>query len=822
MMQGEPVEYIELDQERKWKYLRAYYEQASRFYETHDEVVSEAEVLSCVRAFKRVPAPKVRRPQVLKDWRWRLDARGEGLKAGWFSERCSERGWKELEVPHSMTHVPRKPSRWGRTRYGVLAPEEGMWWDIWRGDWWQWYRRRVEIGKLDQDHVGYLRFNSVNLVTDVWVNEHPVMMGHLGLFPFEVEVSEELGWGFGRESTIAVRVQNQATNTPFLFYNGWQIAYANPPYLDGTVKNHQWNDQSWGGMACEPELLILAPAHLKNAFLYTEEIVGEKARVVCRVEVRNAGWKRFGGTLRVEARKWHPEEGTETTTASAYAEVLPMSEATIEVRLEIPHASLWDVDRPNLYLAHVELADDSGRVVDDIYESFGVRTIRMSGPHFYLNGRKIVLRGTHDLSNYWNESLICPSDHAIVKDILLHKKMGANCSRWPSDIRMHYPRIAEYADQLGFMISWTGYFEMWTVHPEMEMYAKRDAPAMVRSLRNRPSIVVWEMGDEPLMDIHHQRRLQWYQAIHGLVKAEDSTRPIIPAGWWGNELVDLVCKGREKNGRDWPEARREVLREYPVFAMDLAPWDIHRCPYLEKPGPTPTWRVIDRVKDSLGGERATIFTEFGIDGMPEPEKVRHIYGKPRWSAVSYVPEDRDRKDSNYYGRKVGSEDWRETQAAQALVLSSIITRLRENPESFAGFYLVTLFDIWTFYWGVVDIAGNAKLAYFAAQACYGEMNISALHGSTTAKTGDALWLGISNFGAHVTGARLTVALKDEHGGTVRSRDFGNLEIPGDVQVCRAGLFDLAGVGPGLYGIESLLHDRGGASLCKRFELFYLE
>ena len=61
-------------------------------------------------------------------------------------------------------------------------------------------------------------------------------------------------------------------------------------------------------------------------------------------------------------------------------------------------------------------------------------------------------------------------------------------------MRMHYKRIAEYADQLGFMISWTGYFEIWMVHSEMEMYARKDTRVMVRSLRNLPSIIVWEMG----------------------------------------------------------------------------------------------------------------------------------------------------------------------------------------------------------------------------------------------------------------------------------------------------------------------------------------
>ena len=43
----------------------------------------------------------------------------------------------------------------------------------------------------------------------------------------------------------------------------------------------------------------------------------------------------------------------------------------------------------------------------------------------------------------------------------------------------------------GFMLTWAGFFELWVVHPELELYAGRDAKTMVKSLRNCPSIVMW-------------------------------------------------------------------------------------------------------------------------------------------------------------------------------------------------------------------------------------------------------------------------------------------------------------------------------------------
>ena len=337
---------------------------------------------------------------------------------------------------------------------------------------------RKEYYSFEQDEKGW---NEVTLPHSInHVPKDPVMMGHLGLFPFKMEITEELNSRSGKEAVISLKVSSYATSTSTLFYNGWQAAYNNSSYQGEAMK--------------DPDL--------------------------------------------------------------------------------------WSVESPNLYLAHVVLMDEEGREIDDVYEGFGVRTIKMRGSHFYLNNKKIVPRGTHDMANYFKESMICPSDRAIVTDILLHKGMNATCSRWPSDIRMHYyKRIAEYADQLGFMISWTGYFELWMVHPEMEMYARRDTRAMVRSLRNRPS--------------------------------------------------------------------------------------------------------------------------------------------------------------------------------------SIIGRLRDNLNVFAGFYLITLVDSWIFYWGVIDANFNAMLSYFVVQNCYKKTYISGLYGTTVLAKKDKIEITISNFEENLRGCSLKVTIKDE-------------------------------------------------------------
>jgi hypothetical protein len=814
-------EYVELDRDREWAYLSRYYEVASRFYGATDRVVSEEEIQDRIRAFKEKPASKLRRTLPLREWRFTMDEPDEGVRREYHSFACPDDAWEKVRAPHSVNHVPPDPIRFGSTPYRILAPEPGQRWDIWKADYATWYRTRVPVGKLAAGEVAYLSFDSVNLTTDVWVNEMPVMMGHQALFPFRMDVTEEMGWGEGEDSLIALRVKGTANNTPYLFSDGLQVAYGRPPWVGRDVKDTDWHDESWTGIAGDATLSVMSRAHIEDAFLRTERAGEKKASIRCRVELRNENPDRFQGSVRVEISEWLPRDGEARTACTREAAVLPMQDSVAELSFTVESPKLWSVESPNLYLAHVVLTDSAGRDIDDLYETFGIRTIEMKGSAFLLNGKRVVPRGTHDLANYFGDSQICPSDRSIVMDILLHRKMGATCSRWPSDIRMHYPRIAEYADQIGFMISWTGYFEMWTVHPDMEMLARRDARALVRSLRNRPSIIVWEMGDEPLMTIHDRRRLAWYELVYRIVEAEDTSRPIIPAGWWANELVEFAARHREK-GASWEQARRGALEDYPVFRLPLAPWDFHHCPYLPSPrGPIPTYEKIRQVRDALGGERATIFTEFGIDGMPRPQNVESLYGGLRWSAPAIMPIERAKKDLNYYGRTLGSEDWKESQAAQALLLSCMIGQLREEPAAFAGYYFPTLVDAWNFYWGAVDAAFNAKLAWFAVRGCYAEVYVTALHGSAEHPRSVPLDITAGSHGEEVRAATLRLVVKNDKDEAVLERDIAGITVPGGAGVRDVGQLDVSALPVGLYSMELALRDGKGTVRAHRVELFYL-
>ena len=805
---------LELETTTKWDYLRKYYEAAGKFYGYQDEAVSKAEIEAAVKRFKVKPVPQLRKRIPLVEWKFRHDPDDIGIEKGYFADGLDDSAWEQVTVPHSTRHIPEKPVRYGKSDYPFRQKASE---DIYCANTDNWYRCQVEQVKVKEEQVAYLRFGSNNLISDIWINENPVMIQHLGLFPFETEVTEELGETQAKRSSLAVRVRNIVTNRPWFFYNGFQLSYFMPPYTSGELGD-DWNDQPWTGIAGEAVLDIMNRVHIQDVFVVTEQIADQRAALNCQVELRNEAWECFRGKLRVSFSPWLPEEGEPVYEVEAEIELLPMKPKRVDLRFALESPALWSIEHPNLYLAHVVLEDADGKPVDDYYESFGVRTFRMVGNNYYLNNEKFYPMGTHDVCHYHNESEICPSDQAIVKDILLHKKMGGTCSRYPSDLRIHYKRIAEYCDQLGFMLAWAGFFEVWISHPEMEMYASRDVKTMVRDLRNCPSVAIWEMGDEALMAIKHYRRFQWYEQVYELVRSEDASRPILPAGHFSAEILDLY-EEKKKSGLDPEAIRKQIVADYPVYSLELTYWDIHNT-IMHLPL-RPFREFIQRVQEAFGGKRLAILTEFGFDALPDPEKVADVYGGFRWGANPLWFRDRKADDLAYYGKVLQQEDWRETQAAQAYALSSTVTYIRENPSDFAGFYFMTMFDIWTYMQGITDEKGTPKLGYFVARSFCQPILVSGLHGSVEHPAGANIEITASNVGKTESQCALTARLVSAAEAVVFEDQFEALEIAGNVQVSKVGVLPTKSLKPGLYRLELILLGKGGNELARTMEMFYL-
>ncbi|MCS7112641.1 MAG: beta galactosidase jelly roll domain-containing protein [Candidatus Bathyarchaeota archaeon] len=171
----------------------------------------------------------------------------------------------------------------------------------------------------------------------------------------------------------------------------------------------------------------------------------------------------------------------------------------------------WSPDEPNLYNLILELRSGSG-IEDSVYERIGFRSVSIRDGRIYLNGKPIFLKGfgRHEDFPIFGKTLPGP---VLVRDFYLMKKIGANSFR-----TSHYPYSNEHldmADEFGFLVI----LEPPLCYSALDRIIGRDEVAklfgsdeylakaknviseMVREHKNRPSVIMYSITNEPPSDI---------------------------------------------------------------------------------------------------------------------------------------------------------------------------------------------------------------------------------------------------------------------------------------------------------------------------------
>jgi beta-galactosidase len=160
----------------------------------------------------------------------------------------------------------------------------------------------------------------------------------------------------------------------------------------------------------------------------------------------------------------------------------------------IKNPSLWSPANPTLYTATVSLKDGKN-TVDVMTDRYGYRWFEFKdhGP-FYLNGERLLLRGTHRHEDYAGLANAMP-DSLHRKDMVMIKEMGANFVRLA-----HYPQHPEVyraCDELGILV--------WDELPwcrggmggdEWKANTKRLLKEQITQNFNHPSIIIHSLGNE--------------------------------------------------------------------------------------------------------------------------------------------------------------------------------------------------------------------------------------------------------------------------------------------------------------------------------------
>lgn len=423
-------------------------------------------------------------------------------------------GWKSVHLPHDMIGAPlnsfdeRTFARKGC--YAKLLTAEQLASAMQTVD----EAERSESGAPDKFGAPaiFLRFEGVSVSCRVWVGGQ-LAGTHTGPYtPFEVRIDPYLKL---QRAWILVEVDSSedAGVPPF----GGVVDYLafGGIYRGVSLKVHTG---AWVGMVwCAPRPLggtldgqwiaevktqiraagqVPSSAQIRARLLHGDSLVAEETAPV-----------ELPGLLGVPGS---PESSEEPASTKAGIEALLL--------LAVNKPRLWDIDDPFLYRLEVALLDESGRTLDKKEIRTAFRTAEFGPSGFYLNHRRVFLRGLNRHQEYPYAGYAMGPDAQRRDAEMLKQELGCIIVR-----TSHYPQspyFLDACDELGLLVfeelpGWQHVGDAsWQEH------ALRDLRDMILRDRNHPSIVLWGVRVNESQDNH-----DFYARTNALARELDPFRP---------------------------------------------------------------------------------------------------------------------------------------------------------------------------------------------------------------------------------------------------------------------------------------------------------
>lgn len=578
-------------------------------------------------------------------WNFAVDTDGIGRDRGWWRGPLPDA--RPMPVPSSYNDVPADR---------IVHDHVGD----------AWYQRTVFVPRGWDGQRIVLRFDAATHRSAVWVDDTLVAEHEGGYTPFEADITSLAAPGSALRVTAVVN--NELT---------WLSL---PPGVvdvlpDGTRRQRQYHDFfNYAGLNRSVWLYATPTTHLDDVTV-TTDIDGGVGIVRLAVAVTGAlaGRETVHATLR-------------DTDGRVVAEATGN-----EAELRVADAKLWSPGAAYLYEVELDVRAGDG-LVDRYTLPVGIRTVKIEGTRFLLNGEPFYFRGfgKHEDLYFHGRG---HDDVAMVHDFALLEWLGANSFR-----TSHYPyaeEVLDIADRLGILVidetaavglnlgvggglflggAKTTYSED-TIGPATQANHRQAIEELIARDKNHPSVVLWSLANEP--ESHTPEAREYFAPLFAAARAADPSRPVGfvnmmfagPTTCTVSPLADVIMlnryygwyiepgdlhaaeRGLEEELLGWMEEHGKpiIMTEYGADAMaglhtlDAVAWsEEYQAALLDT-----YHRVFDRV-DAVAGEQVWNFADFAtppsfmrVDGNKKgvftrerrPKAAAHLLRR-RWRGVS--------------------------------------------------------------------------------------------------------------------------------------------------------------------------------------------
>ncbi len=379
-----------------------------------------------------------------------------------------------------------------------------------------WYRKHFNVTP-DSDIPQFykLKFNSVNYVCDIWLND--VYLGHHegGYTPFSFDITNIINIGI--DNVLAVRVDNPPIMNPLLPephnhvvrkdlipYNPW-LDWFNYTGIIQDVFIEVTNKLSVIRADVTP---LNTYGNIKTrTILYNHNLGSQNCKL--KIEIYDADINS------INCQSEYSSDLIPTFSLPVYSgsQIITMNSQTrvVESNISIPNPRLWypcnnSNDYANLYILKATILDANGvNVLDEYSSQFGIRKVEKSNNKMKINGKYTFLTGVARHEDYPVYGRSIPKNLIYNDLMIIRNTLKSNWLRTG-----HYPNhLYTYliADRLGIATLeevpvWSfNHDEAWNHQSGTIAYAGRELHyQMVREMFfrdfNRPSILCWSLTNE--------------------------------------------------------------------------------------------------------------------------------------------------------------------------------------------------------------------------------------------------------------------------------------------------------------------------------------
>jgi len=334
------------------------------------------------------------------------------------------------------------------------------------------YRRKINAPEEWRGKSVILTFEGVGHEATVYLNGDEVAFHQCGYTAFSIDISEKLVYGSDNLLTVKVNSKEDINVPPF----GFVIDY-----------------MTYGGIYRDVYIDVLDKCHFENLYVNP------------KVSVKDGSVKKTGYFASFElSQETEGDFDVEISCAEYksddYKVIGSFNGKDFEVRIkdgrkifeksemieETP--KLWSPDEPNLYNFKVRLLRN-GNVIDERVIRAGFRKAKFKADGFYLNGKRLTIRGLNRHQSYPYVGYAMPKSMQEMDADVLKNELGLNAVR-----TCHYPQshyFIDRCDEVGILVFTEIPGWQYVGDDAWKKQAIENTRDMILQYRNHTSIILW-------------------------------------------------------------------------------------------------------------------------------------------------------------------------------------------------------------------------------------------------------------------------------------------------------------------------------------------